>query len=67
MSDVEYGALWFALIVAAVILIVFYDRLRHRMRACRRCTHGRIYSPFSDRWRVCHACDGTGVRVAGRK
>lgn len=67
MSDVEYGALWFALIVATTILVLFYDRLRHRLSTCRSCEAGRIYSPFSDRWRDCPLCNGTGIRGIKRK
>ncbi|MEV4287324.1 hypothetical protein AB0K40_17605 [Nonomuraea bangladeshensis] len=67
MSDAEMGAVWFVLIVTALLLTLAYDRLRHRMRACRRCTGGRIYSPFSNRWRDCPLCQGTGIRVAGRR
>lgn len=67
VTDYQYGALWFALIVLAVVLLVTYDRLRHRMSKCRWCTGGRIYSPFSGRWRECPFCDGSGTRGAGRK
>ena len=63
MSDVEYGAMWFMLIVAVVIAVVVYDRLRHPNSTCGSCSGGRIYSSVSDRWRDCPACNGTGVRT----
>ncbi|MEV4173959.1 hypothetical protein [Nonomuraea sp. NPDC049709] len=62
MSDAAMGGLWFALIVFMVVFLLAWDRARHRLSTCRRCTGGRIYSPFSDRWRDCPLCNGTGVR-----
>lgn len=61
MTDYEAGALWFVLIVAAVILWLVYDRLRHPKARCW-CQGGRIYSWTSNRWRDHTYCKGTGIR-----
>jgi hypothetical protein len=61
MTDAEYGALWFVLIVAAVLLWLVYDRVRHPKSYCS-CRSGRIYSWSSRRWRDHSRCGGTGIR-----
>jgi hypothetical protein len=61
MSDADFGALWFVLIVAAVLLWLVYDRVRLPKSHCS-CRSGRIYSQTSQRWRDHSRCSGTGIR-----
>lgn len=61
MTDYEYGALWFVLIVGAGLVWLVYNRLRHPKSHCS-CRGGRIYSWTSSRWRDHSRCGGTGIR-----
>lgn len=61
MTDAAWGALWFALLIAAALLALAYDRWRHPKSNCS-CQSGRIYSPSSRRWRDHSRCGGTGIR-----
>ncbi|MER7500419.1 hypothetical protein AB0L05_16095 [Nonomuraea pusilla] len=61
MTDYDYGALWFTLLMVAIIVWRIYTRLRFPKSACR-CSGGRIYSSSAPRWRDCSRCCGTGIR-----
>lgn len=63
MDDAAWGAVWFALIVLALVLAFRIDRARHPKTGCRPCHgSGRRYSSWSRRWRDCPPCGGRGVR-----
>lgn len=58
--DARMGALWFAIIVIALIAAFVVSRSRHPKSKCGSCGGtGRKYSGFlSWRWRDCPNCKG---------
>ncbi|MFE3452359.1 hypothetical protein ACFXJ8_25895 [Nonomuraea sp. NPDC059194] len=62
MSDFAAGALIFAGIVLFFGGWLLLDMRIHHKSQCRRCKGGRLYSPWSARWRDCPDCGGSGIK-----